>query len=152
MAFECDASALRPGSIVLIEKPLSSSGRPTYPHYFVVMHVPEPLNVGDRVPCLGITSRVPDEAFDPEQHVSMRWLNRKSGDPATGLSKPSVATVNFRHTLTVKAGRVHRLEVDARHEGKYIKADHFHALTALANAYNRKLMLERESKRSAESK
>ena len=139
MAFAADAARLRPGDIVLVEKPLGSSGHATSPHFFIVMHVPDPLRVGDRIPCLGITSRTADDAFDPERHVRMRWLSRRGGDPTTGLSKPSVASVTFRHVLLVEAGEVFALEAAAEHRGKFIRADHFQTLTAVANAYNRKL-------------
>lgn len=144
MAFACDASKLRPGDVVLVEKPAGSSGQTTYPHFFIVLSVPEPLKVGDAIPCVGITSRVSSESFDPERHVRMRWLGRKGGDPATGLDRPSVADITFRHILSVKAGTAQPLEAEAEHRGKYIKADHFQALVAAINAYNRKLLLQRK--------
>src|SRR5215469_12885932 len=105
MAFICDASELAAGDIILIEKPVDPSGRATYAHFFVVMHVPGPLKVGDRIPCIGITSRLPEEQFDPELHLKLPWLNRRGGHPSTGLSKPSVAKVAFRHSLVVEAGK-----------------------------------------------
>jgi len=104
--------------------------------------VPGPLNVGDKLPCLGVTSRISAEAFDPELHVQMRWLNRRGGDPTTGLTKPCVASVVFRHTLVVKAGELYPLEVDARYEGRFVKADHFQSLAVALNAYNHKLLLK----------
>ena len=149
MAFICDASKLRPGDIVLIEKPQAPSGQPTHPHFFVIMNVPDSLKVGDQIPCLGITSKTSTEAFDPEQHVHMRWLARRGGDPSTGLSKPSVAKVTFQHTLVVKRGSSNRLEVDGEHRGKYVKADHFQAITAVLNSFNRKLLLEGQKKNRA---
>ena len=143
MAFACDATKLRPGSIVLVEHPVGPSGRPTYPHFFIVMQLPESLNVGDQIPCLGVTSRISAAAFDPELHLPMRWLNRKGGDPTTGFTKPCAASVVFRHTLMVKSGDAYPIEVEARHEGKFIKSDHFQSLVAMLNAYNRKLLLRR---------
>jgi hypothetical protein len=140
---------VRAGDIVLIEKPQAPSGRTTYPHFFIKVHVPDSLKAGDHISCLGITSRTPTEAFDPEQHVQMRWLGRKGGDPSTGLSKPSIAKVTFQHTLIVKRGAANRLEVDAEHRGKYVRADHFQTLTAVLNSYNRKLLLERQMKNRA---
>ena len=138
MPYICDATSITPGDIVRVEKPLGPSGRPTYAHLFVVMAVPDPLKSGDVLPCLGISSRTPAEAIDPEQHVSLRWMDRRGGHPATGLTRPSIAKVTFQHRLTVRAGRQFALEVDAECGGKYLPADHFQALVALANAYYRK--------------
>ena len=49
MAFGCDATVLVAGDIVRIESPLSSSGRQTYAHDFIVLFVPDDLKVGDRI-------------------------------------------------------------------------------------------------------
>jgi hypothetical protein len=57
--------------------------------------------------------------------------------------------VTFQHTLIVKRGAANRLEVDAEHRGKYVRADHFQTLTAVLNSYNRKLLLERQMKNRA---
>jgi len=138
-----DARTLVPGDLVLIQTPDDPTGKPTYPHFFVVMFVPEPVKLGDHIPCLGVTSRMSDEQFDPEQRLRLPWLNRKGGHPSTGLDKPSVAKVTFRHTLTVEAGQDFPLEVAAQHRGKFIPFRDFQSLTAIANAYNRKLMLSR---------
>jgi hypothetical protein len=48
---------LEVGSIVRIEKPTNSSGKPTSPHFFIVLTVPEPLKFGDLIPLVGISSR-----------------------------------------------------------------------------------------------
>jgi hypothetical protein len=54
--------------------------------------------------------------------------------------------------LTVKAGSGIALEVEARHARKFIKSDHFQTLTALANAYNVRIVLEDQRKRPDKSK
>lgn len=129
-----------PGDIVRIERPLKSSGEPTYAHDFVVLFVPEALNVGDEIPCLGVTSRI---ACDPERHVEMRWASRRGGHPDTGFSKPCRTDVTFRHLLVVRAGPTFPLQVEAEFSRRFIRRDHFHAVVALLNAYNRKQLLSR---------
>jgi len=107
------------------------------------MHIPSPIKVGDKIRCVGITSRTPSDAFDPETQVKMRWIDRKGGDPATGLTKPSVAKVTFIYTLTVYSGERFPIEVAAETRGKFVRADHFQALLAIQNAYARKLAARR---------
>ena len=142
MAYACDAEKLAPGDIVLVEKPLGPSGQPTYPHFFVVMSVPRPLKAGDRIPCIGITSRTAEEAFNAEEHFKLPWMNRRGGHPSTGLDRPSIAKVIFRHTLIVEAGHTFPLEVPAQSRGKFIKAADLQAITARVHAHSRKLMLQ----------
>jgi len=57
--------------------------------------------------------------------------------------------VTFQHTLVVKRGFSNRLEVDAEHRGKYVRADHFQALAAVLNSFNRELLLEQQKKNRA---
>lgn len=139
MPYAADASRLRPGSIVKVESPTSSSGKVTYPHFFVVLYVPEPVRVGARIPLVGISSRIGAESADPSLHVAMKWSNRKGGDPETGLSKPSFACVDFAHFLTIKAGEEFDFEVDAEYRSKFVKADKMQTIIALANAWARGL-------------
>lgn len=72
MAYIADATQLEPGSIVKVEKPLSSAAKPTYPHFFVVLSVPDPLSVGDLISLAGISSRIDPKSADPAKHVAMK--------------------------------------------------------------------------------
>ena len=138
MPYACDATLIAPGDVVRVEKPAKSSGGTTYPHDFVVLFVPEAIKVGDEVPCLGVTSRI---AYDPERHVEMRWAGRRGGHPDTGFSKPCRTDVTFRHVLVVQQGPTFPLELAAEFNGRFVREDHYQAVVALLNAYNRKLLL-----------
>ncbi len=52
MSYRADAIQLEAGSIVKVAKPANSSGKPTYPHFFIVLAVPAPLKIGDLIPSL----------------------------------------------------------------------------------------------------
>jgi hypothetical protein len=147
MPFECDAEGLRVGAIVLIESPLSSAGTPTYPHYFVVVHVPQRLVAGSRIGCVGVSSRISDAAFDPELHVPMRWMDRKNGHPETGFSKPCHAVIAYPQALEVTEGEDGSLVVAAKHDRKFVRADHLQAIMSLSAARHRKRQIEQERKR-----
>ena len=134
MANRADASLLRPGSIVRVENPTSSSGRPTYAHYFVVLSVPEPLQVGSLIPLVGVSKIISPSAADPAKHVQMKWLNRKGGDPQTGFSTRCYACADFTHLLEVHAGTQFPLEVEATYEGRFITGDRLQTLVAVTNA------------------
>lgn len=138
MAYLADASRLKPGSIVKVEKPLSSSKRPTYPHFFIVLNVPEPLGEGALIPLAGISSRISPGSFDPAIHVPMKWLNRKGGDPETGFSTPCHACMDFTHVLDVEAGATFAFEVAAEYRGRFIRADKLHTVVATMNAWIRR--------------
>ena len=99
MSYRADATQLEAGSIVKIEKPANSSGKPTYPHFFIVLTVPEPLEIGDRIPLAGISSRIDSTSSDPAKHVAMKWLGRRGGDPETGLETRCYACVDFTHVI-----------------------------------------------------
>ena len=49
MAYITDAKLLLAGSLVKIERPRSSSGKPTHPHFFIVLSMPDPISVGSFV-------------------------------------------------------------------------------------------------------
>ena len=138
MSYCADATQLEAGSIVKIEKPANSSGKPTYPHFFIVLAVPESLKIGDLIPLVGISSRIDSTSSDPAKHVAMKWLGRRGGDPATGLQTPCYACVDFTHVLSVYSGSEFPLEVTAEHRGKYIRADKLQALVATMNAWTRR--------------
>ena len=138
MAYSADATRLEPGSIVKVEKPLSSSGRPTYPHFFIVLSLPDEIKAGDIIPLVGISSRIDANGADPAKYVAMKWLNRKGGDPETGFTSPCHACMDFTHVLVVYTGRRFSLEVAAEHSGRFIRADKFHVVVAAMNAWGRK--------------
>jgi hypothetical protein len=129
---------LQVGALVWVEAPRNSAGGTTYPHFFVVLTLPDWPRVGDLIPLVGITSRVSSENLDPAKHVTMKWLNRRGGDPETGFTKPCVADVTFTHVLEVEAGAAGTLEVDAEFAGKFIRADKLHTIVALVNARARR--------------
>jgi hypothetical protein len=118
-----------------VEKPLSSTGRATHPHYFVVLGVPDRLRPGDLIPLLGITSRILNA--DPRRHVLMKWLGRRGGDPDTGFDRPCYACVDFMHVLEVQNGTTFPLEVAALYEGRFISAEKLQTIVALKNAWAR---------------
>jgi hypothetical protein len=136
VAYQADATGLAPGSILLVEKPSSSSNRPTYPHYFIVLAIPEKLEPGARIPLVGISSRI--ATMDPALHVEMKWLDRRGGDPETGFSKRCHACVDFTHVLEVYKGTTFDLEIAAKDEGRYIRADRLQTVVALTNAWSRR--------------
>ena len=140
MPYECDATLLAPGDIVRIERPLKSSGEPTYAHDFVVLFVPEALNVGDEIPCLGVTSRI---AYDPEWHVE----NALGQPPGRTPGYRLLEAVSHRRDVPPPLSRAHgsdlSLQVEAEFSRRFIRRDHFHAVVALLNAYNRKQLLSR---------
>ena len=138
MAYLVGAQRITPGAIVKIERPLSSSGKPTTPHFFVVLTGPEQPNEGDFFFLMGVSSRIDPKSADPARHVSMKWLNRKGGDPETGFTKPCFACADFTHVLPVRSGKTYKVEVEAEYAGKYISPDKLQALVAVMNAYNRR--------------
>lgn len=138
MAYITDATSLSPGSIVKVEKPLSASRRPTYPHFFIVLAVPEPLHVDEVIPLVGISSRINPISADPSMHVAMKWLNRKGGDPETGFTKPCYACMDFTHQLCVYAGKTFSLEVEAENQEKFVRADKLKTVVATMNAWMRR--------------
>ena len=138
MGYIADATRLEPGSILRVEKPYSSSGKPTYPHFFVVLSVPESISVGTIIPLVGISSRIDRDQANPSMQVPMKWLNRKGGDPETGFEKPCYACVDFTHILDVYRGNVFRLEVAAEDRGKFVRSDKLQAVVATFNAWVRR--------------
>jgi hypothetical protein len=133
-----DATQLEAGSIIGIERPLSSAGKPTYPHLFVVLTIPDPLIIGVGIPLVGISSRINPKSADPARHVAMKWLARKGGDPETGLDRPCYACVDFMHGLHVYSGTTFDLEVAAAHAGKFVRQDKLQTIVAAANAWARR--------------
>lgn len=136
MEYCCDATALESGSIVKVERPLSTTGGATYPHYFVVLYAPDALQVGDLIPLVGISSTV--TRVDPRRHVLMKWYRRRGGDPDTGFDRPCYACVDFMHVLEVRIGKVFPLEVAAAYEGRFISAEKLQTVVALKNAWARR--------------
>jgi hypothetical protein len=135
LPYQADATQLEPGSIVKIEKPSSSSGKPTYPHFFIVLAISDRIGIGELIPLVGISSRIDPRSADPAKHVAMKWLDRKRGDPETGFDKPCYACVDFTHALAVYAGNIFDLEVAAEHKRKFIRADKLQAVVATMNAW-----------------
>jgi hypothetical protein len=138
LPYSADATRLSPGSIVKIEQPLSSSGKPTYPHFFIVLDIPDQPKPGDVIRLVGISSRIAPDDVDPARHVVMKWLARKGGDPDTGFDKPCHACADFPHRLIVVAGNHFAAEVAAEHRGKFVRADKLQAVVATVNAWNRR--------------
>jgi hypothetical protein len=138
LGYTADAARLEPGSIVKIEKPLSSSGKPTYPHFFVVLSVPHRPQPGDSIPLVRISSRVDPASVDPAKHVAMKWLNRKGGDPETGFQLQCFACMDFTHILTVYKGDRFAAEVHAEYSGRFVRAEKLQILVATMNAWIRK--------------
>ena len=138
MAHVADAIELAPGSIVKVEKPLSSAGTLTYPHFFIVLSVPDRLSPGDVIPLVGISSRIDPQSADPQKHVLMKWLNRRGGDPETGFSTRCYACMDFTHLLEVYAGDTFPLEVAAEHKSKFIRADKLQRVVGTMNAWTRR--------------
>jgi hypothetical protein len=143
LAYAADATELEPGSIVKVEKPLGSSGKPTYPHFFIVLSIPSPVDVGSRIPLVGVSSRIDPGGVDPAKHVLMKWLNRRGGDPETGFSSHCYACMDFTHILEVYEGPTFKLEVAAEHRGKFIRADRLQTVVAAMNAWARREQLRR---------
>ena len=144
MAYIADASLLRPGSIVRVEHPLSSSGRPTYPHDFIVVLIPRPLQVGSRIPLVGVSKIIDPSTADPAKHVEMKWLNRRGGDPDTGFTIRCHACMDFKHVLDVYRGTQYPLEVKAEFNRRFIRADRLQTVVATLNGWTRKVQSERE--------
>jgi hypothetical protein len=134
--YRADATSLEAGSIVKVERPLSSTGRSTHPHYFVMLFVPDTLRVGDLIPLVGISSSIPIP--DPRRHVMMKWLRRRGGDPDTGFDRPCHACVDFMHVLEVRQGEEFALEVVAAFEGRFVSAEKLQTIVALKNAWARR--------------
>ena len=135
MAYIADARRLQPGSIVKVEKPLSSSGKPTYPHFFIVLSVPNEINPGMLIPLVGISSRIDSNSAAPAKHVVMKWLGRRGGDPETGFISLCHACMDFTHILEVYAGSQFPVEVAAEHSGKFIRADKLQTVVATMNKW-----------------
>jgi len=135
LPYIADASSLEAGSIVKIEKPFSSSGKPTYPHFFIVPAVAEPLEYGQSILLVGISSRIDPGEADPAKHVAMKWLNRRGGDPETGFVSPCYACMDFTHELEVYRGRVFELEVAADFRGRFIRAEKLRTVVSTLNAW-----------------
>ena len=133
MSWSADATLLRPGCIVQIQNPRSSTGHPTHPHFFIVVRRPRPLKIGDYIRLIGVSSSIPLGRIDFRRHVPMKWLARPGGDPETGFTRRCHATVDFTHVLEVKMGEHFTLEVEAKYNGKFIRSDKLHTITA---AYN----------------
>jgi uncharacterized protein (DUF433 family) len=138
LPYSADATQLDPGSIVKVERPVSSSGKPTYPHFFIVLTIPDRMKVGDLIPLVGISSRIDSKSSDPAKHIAMKWLARRGGDPETGLERRCYACVDFTHALEVHRGNEFPLEVAAEHQGKFIRADKLQAVVATTNAWIRR--------------
>jgi hypothetical protein len=138
VSYIADATRLTPGSIVKIERPVSSSGKPTYPHFFIVVFVPDQPKPGDVIRLVGVSSRIGSSDVDPAKHVAMKWLARKGGDPETGFDKPCHACADFLCRLIVTSGSSFPIEVEAEYRGKYIRADKLQAVVATVNAWNRR--------------
>ena len=138
MAYIADARRLQAGSIVKVEKPLSSSGKPTYPHFFIVLSIPDNLLPGELIPLVGISSRIDSKSTDPAKHVAMKWLNRKGGDPETGFDLPCHACMDFTHVLEIYEGTHFPTEVAADHSGKFIRAEKLQTVVATMNAWARR--------------
>jgi hypothetical protein len=137
VAYVADVTKLRAGSIVKVQAPLSSSGKPTYPHFFIVLSIPESPKVGDLIRVAGVTSRISPSSAKPDRHVAMRWLNRRGGDPQTGFNVPCYACADFLNRLPIYAGASFALEVAAEDEGRFIRDDKLQTLVAMVNALTR---------------
>ena len=135
---KADASRLEAGSIVRIENPVSSSGRATHGHYFIIVFIPASIRPGSLILLVGVSSSVPRTSLDPARHVAMKWLARPGGDPETGFSRLCHACVDFTHVLEVYAGEQFTLEVAAEHRGHFVRADKLQTIAAAYNAWMRK--------------
>jgi hypothetical protein len=135
LSYITDARRLKPGSIVKVESPLGSSGKPTYAHFFIVLFMPDPLRAGSQIPLVGISSRIDAKSADPAKHVAMKWADRKTGDPETGFSKPCYACMDFTHVITVSNGEAFPLQVAAEFNAKFIRAEKFRTVVATMNAW-----------------
>jgi len=138
LPYKADATQLEPGSIIKVESPSSSSGKPTYPHFFIVLAVPDPMRLGELIPLVGITSRIDPRSADPAKHIAMKWLDRTGGDPETGFDKRCYACVDFTHILTVYSGTSFEFEVAAENKKKFIRADKLQTVVATINAWGRR--------------
>lgn len=142
MAYIADALGLRAGSIIKLESPLSSTGKPTYPHFFVVVWIPVMAKPGDAIRLVGVSSGIPPDSVDPARHVAMKWLGRRGGDPETGFTRPCHTCVDFSQRITVYAGTTYPAEVAAEHLGRFVRAEKFQTIVATLNAWIRR---ERQS-------
>jgi hypothetical protein len=138
LPYIADATQLEPGSIVKVEEPESSSGKPTYPHFFIVLSVPDRIEPGERVPLVGISSRIDPHSADPAKHVPMKWLDRKGGDPETGFDKRCYPCADFTHVLPIYHGSIFVSEVAAEYKGKFIRDEKLQAVVATMNAWTRR--------------
>ena len=96
------------------------------------------MRPGDLIPLVGISSRIDPRWADPAKHVAMKWLDRRGGDPETGLDKRCYACVDFTHVLTVYSGNSFELEVAAEFKRKFIRADKLQAVVGTMNAWVRR--------------
>jgi hypothetical protein len=136
VAYIADASRIRAGSIVKVEKPLSSSGQFTYPHFFVVLSAPDKPQIGDLFVMIGVSSRINSDSADPAKHVAMKWLDRKGGDPETGFDRPSFACADFVCIQEAYDGEEHPIELAVEFRGKFVRPGKLQTLIALMNAWN----------------
>ena len=135
MGYVADASKLKPGSVVKVEKPQSSTGTATHPHFFIVLHMPERPQTGDCLLLVGVSSTIASDVLDPARHIAMKWHAGRSGDSETGFFKPCYACVEFTHVLEVREGEEFALEVNAEFQKKFIRAEKLRTLVAAVNAW-----------------
>jgi len=95
------------------------------------------MRLGVTIPMVGISSRIDPGSADPAKHIPLKWLDRRGGDPETGLDRRCYACVDFTHVSTVYAGSNFALEVAAEHNRKFIRADKLQAIVAALNAWIR---------------
>jgi len=138
VAYIANASRLRAGSIIKLESPLSSTGKPTYPHFFVVVWIPVLPKPGDSIRLVGVSSSIPPYSIDPARHVAMKWLGRRGGDPETGFTRPCHACVDFTQKLTVYEGKTYQAEVAAEYLGRFVRAEKLQTIVATLNAQVRR--------------
>jgi hypothetical protein len=101
--YRADASLLVPGSIVRLRNPLSSSGKPTGPHWFVILDAPAVLAAhAPELTGIGCTSTFRDDWFDARRHLRIPHAAKPNGHSMTGFTVPTLACVDWTHPIPVR--------------------------------------------------
>lgn len=103
MYYRADASLLVPGSNVRLRNPLSSSGKPTGPHWFVILDAPAVLAAhAPELTGIGCTSTFRDDWFDARRHLRIPHAAKPNGHSMTGFTVPTLACVDWTHPIPVR--------------------------------------------------
>lgn len=95
LPFRDNAEKIVPGSIVNVANPLSSSGKVTGPHWFIIIQ--NPRRGDGSVLGIGCTSSFYSDSLNPKVHLAIPYAPH--GHPATGFRKPTVACADWAYPI-----------------------------------------------------